>query len=67
MKSNESAVYVTTYCNHAHRMVDGKPIAHECFVLPTAMLVAEREGNHERALEVIGQWKRRKVHNGLKG
>lgn len=57
---------VTTFCNHPHRMSDGKPIGHECFVLPTAMLVAERAGKHEQALVVMGQWKKRKAHKGLK-
>ena len=59
--------YVTTFCNHAHRVVDGKPIGHECFVLPTEVLVAEKNGNTARALEVLGAWKKRKVHKGLKG
>lgn len=58
--------YVTTFCNHPHRTSDGKPIGHECYVLPTEVLVAERNGNTSRALEVLNGWKKRKVHKGLK-
>ena len=58
--------YVTTFCNRAHRVLDGKPIGHECYVLPTEVLVAERNGNVERAFEVLSGWKKRKAHKGLK-
>ena len=36
--------YVTTFCNFAHRMRDGTPIDHECYVLSVRDLKAEREG-----------------------
>lgn len=58
--------YVTTFCNHAHRLEDGKPIRHECYVLPTAALHAEKDGKLGEAVELLGKWKKRRVHRGLK-
>lgn len=58
--------YVTTFCNKAHRLEDGKPIDHECYVLPTAALHAEKEGKLGEAVELLGRWKRRHVHKGLR-
>lgn len=57
---------MTTFCNEAHRLVDGKPIEHECYVLPTEALNAERAGDTGRALEVLSAWKKRKAHRGLR-
>ena len=36
--------YVSTFCNHAHRLRDGSPISHECYVLDRKKLKAEAEG-----------------------
>ncbi len=61
-----SKFYVTTFCNFAHRLVDGKPLDHECFVLPTEALEAERKGDNTRAQFVLSNWKKRRQHNGIK-
>lgn len=45
--------YVTTYCNFAHRLADGKPIEHECHILPPAALRAEMQGDTATAIELI--------------
>lgn len=58
--------YVTTFCNFAHRLKDGKPIGHECYVLPTEALCAERDGDMGRAQEVMSKWKKRRPHRGLR-
>lgn len=58
--------YVTTYCNHPHRLSDGKPINHECYVLPTAALHAEKDGRIATAVELLTAWKKRRVHAGVK-
>lgn len=47
------ASYVTTFCNFAHRMRDGRPIGHECGVIPPAALVAESDGDFRLACELI--------------
>ncbi len=58
--------YCASYCNHPHRLSDGKPVSHECFVLPTAALHAEREGDTDKATAILGEWKKRRKHKGLK-
>jgi hypothetical protein len=45
--------YVTSYCNHAHRMSDGKPIKHECRIIPPRALKLEREGDIRGAIDVL--------------
>lgn len=61
-----SMIYCTTFCNKGHRLSDGKPVGHECFVVPTAALVAEKEGNVSKAIQILDQWKNRRKHNGLR-
>lgn len=48
-----TAAYVTTYCNHAHRLSDGKPIGHECHILPPKALELERADNFDGAIQAI--------------
>lgn len=48
-----SAFYVTTYCNKAHRLSDGKPVGHECYILPPEALRLEREGKFDEAIEIL--------------
>jgi len=45
--------YVTTFCNRPHRLSDGKPIKHECRVIPPAALEAERSGDTDKAIELM--------------
>lgn len=45
--------YVTTYCNFPHRIRDGRPVGHECVVLPVAALQAEILGDYERAIQIM--------------
>jgi hypothetical protein len=62
-------IYVTTFCNFGHRLSDGKPVDHECYILSPAALRAEREGDYERAIELQQlAWKKsgRRIHKGLK-
>lgn len=60
------ALFCTSFCNKAHRMADGKPVGHECYVLPTEALVAERAGDFQRSQSVLAGWKNRRVHKGVK-
>ena len=59
-------LYCSTFCNNAHRLYDGKPVNHQCFVLPTEMLYAEQRGDFARAQLVMTKWKKRRIHNGVK-
>lgn len=45
--------YVTTYCNRPHRCADGKPIAHECAILPPEAIASERAGDIPRAIALM--------------
>lgn len=45
--------YVSTYCNFAHAMKDGKPINHECRVLPPAVLRLERNDLIPAAIAIL--------------
>jgi len=60
-------IYQTSFCNQGHRLRDGKPVAHECFILPTAVLEAEMAGDTSKMLDALGNWKNRRRHNGVKG
>ena len=53
MKSKPDAIYCTSYCNFGHRVRTGRPVGHECYVLPPAMLRAERDGDIERANKIL--------------
>lgn len=45
--------YCTSYCNKAHRVEDGKPVRHECHVLPPAAIRLEMDGDVAGAVEAI--------------
>ena len=58
-------IYVSTFCNFAHRLVDGKPIEHECRVLPPRALQHEIQGDIPGAIAILqatpAVWMRRGV------
>jgi hypothetical protein len=60
------AVYCTTYCNHGHRLRDGMPVNHECYVLPPEALKLEREDKFEEAIAVIQKAKPLRVSRGVR-
>lgn len=53
MNMNAPKYYVSTYCNKAHRLSDGKPVQHECRVIPPAALKAERDGDYDQAHRIM--------------
>jgi hypothetical protein len=57
-------IYHTSYCNHGHRLSDGRPINHECYVLPPKALEAERAGDCKRAIQLIEAAKPLRGTNG---
>jgi hypothetical protein len=59
-------IWNTSYCNRGHDVLDGKPIAHECHVLPPAALVAEINGDTDRAIAILSQAKPLRSHRGKK-
>jgi len=63
-------LYVTTFCNFAHCTKTGKPINHECYVIPPRLLRAEMELNDWEEIRSIWEswhkYKTRKLHKGIK-
>ncbi len=47
------STYCTSYCNGYHRLSDGKPVGHQCYILPPEALRLEREGKVEEAIKLL--------------
>ena len=47
------AYVAAEYCNHGHYVATGKPVNHECRVIPPAALRAEMEGKYAEAIELM--------------
>ena len=60
-------IFCTTYCNHGHVLETGKPVEHECYVLPPEALLAEQQADFERAAMLISMAKPLQIHRGLRG
>jgi hypothetical protein len=58
--------YCTSFCNQGHSFVTGKPLDHECYVLPPKALRMEFLGNVELACEYIQAAKPLPVHGGTR-
>ncbi len=59
-----SAVVVTTFCNRAH-LLDGRPLDHECFVLPPEALRAEDAEDYQSACDLLNG-RELKPHSGVR-
>jgi hypothetical protein len=55
---SEPKIYCTSYCNFGHNMKTGRPIGHECRVIPPAALRAERAGDYGEAQRILSTGKR---------
>ena len=62
----EKRFYVTTFCNKPHCVNTGKPVNHECHVLPIAMMRAEVQGDMTKAQEALSTWGKGPIHKGLR-
>jgi hypothetical protein len=51
----EKTAYVTTFCNFAHNLKTGRPIGHECYILPPKALAQERSGHIAAAICTINK------------
>lgn len=58
-------VIVTTFCNRAHRP-DGRPVGHECFVLPKAALKLEDREDYVGACDVLASAGPLRRHRGTR-
>lgn len=62
----DEPIYCSTFCNFAHRLKDGKPIGHECYVIAPKLLAKERNGETWTNEEYEAWRKSRRIHRGLK-
>lgn len=46
-------VYATTFCNQGHRLRDGKPVGHNCYILDAGVLETEAFLGVEEAMAEI--------------
>lgn len=53
MSTTKTDVWCTSYCNRGHRLHDGKPVEHECYILPPKALELERAGDTRAAIDAI--------------
>jgi hypothetical protein len=60
-----SGIYCSGYCNRGHRVSDGKPVEHECRIIPPDALQAEMSGDTALACDILRstppKWMRRGV------
>lgn len=66
MDNTKPKIFCTSFCNHGHRLNDGKPVAHECYVLPPAALDHERNDNYLYAAQAIDRARPLRVHRGVR-
>ncbi len=46
-----SDIFCTSFCNHAHRLSNGHPVNHECYILKPNALQLERSGKVDEAIQ----------------
>ena len=61
----KSSVYCTSFCNRGHRLSDGKPVSHECAILPVQALTLERDGDVEKAIAILYAARPLRRHPGV--
>lgn len=64
--TDKPRTYVTTYCNHTHSVKTGKPIGHECYILPPQAIELEMAGKYAEAIEVLNAARPLRVTKGPK-
>jgi len=45
--------FVTSFCNFPHNLATGRPVEHECYVLPVSALLAEKYGRFDDANRIL--------------
>lgn len=60
-------IYCTSFCNQPHRLRDGAPVGHECYVLNPKALYLERQGLFDEINSTVGLAMHfGRVHKGVK-
>lgn len=53
LQGGDTPIFTTSFCNQGHYLKTGRPVDHECYILPPAMLEAERAGNTDLANSLL--------------
>jgi hypothetical protein len=53
--ANDKPTYVTSFCNFPHYVETGRPIGHECYIIPPRCIKAERDLSDWD--EILAIWK----------
>src|SRR5512147_186638 len=43
LRHDEPETWCSTYCNRGHKMATGRPVGHECYIIPPRLLRLERD------------------------
>jgi hypothetical protein len=70
---NEEKFFVTTFCAQPHSLNDGKPLRHECYIIPPKLLKMERDSESpaewDECRTAWAKWREksdRRIHRGKK-
>ncbi len=61
-----TGIYCSTYCNKAHEVPSGKPIEHECRIIPPMALRAEMDGSFDLAMLIMEREPVKIMRRGVK-
>lgn len=64
-EKQDDLIYCTTYCNRGHFVQTGRPVDHECYIIPPKALQAEMAGDFDRATEIM-QSRKLRITRGRK-
>lgn len=53
MNGTKHRIYCSTYCNFGHYVDTGRPVSHECRIIPPHALALEMEGDYKGAIEIL--------------
>jgi hypothetical protein len=46
-------IYRTSFCNKGHLIKNGRPVDHQCYILPPEAIAAERNDDFEKAVQIL--------------
>lgn len=59
-----SDIYLTSFCNKPHCLKTGKPVDHQCYILPVQALKLEKYDDIDGAYDILASTKL-EPHNGI--
>jgi hypothetical protein len=63
----DKKIFCTSFCNMGHDIQTGKPIGHECYIIPPRLLRLERD-QEDMGINEWVKWSSgsRTIHRGIK-